>query len=493
MLLKWIKFYLTGFLFLFFIQLSSAGVSKTYLSKDYIDTIVQNAYYRFVNASAYYSDEVMQQDAINHAKKVVAQLKKQSENDPNKSYILWKASELEGQIFLEEEEVLLKKKYKNQKEENILISKFNTETGKGRPNFMNLFVIQASMAECNSEKANELNNLINQRRKNISREVVYKIERCFESGNYEALKIEFDYLRKNRKYLSVTDEKYVSIENRLRAKQEADDLIANIKIYLEKIQSAVNKNKISEGFRDIEWLKSRINDAGNLVPAAKKTSFSFDIKELNDKLLFKEDSLVKKAMGFVDANELDDAVDFVNMILRRRGVSSDKIAMVNKAIMAKLGTTSNDDLSDKDELLDKEVSTLMKSEGSHQGLSYEALQQKMKVKKDSIARAQMGLPTLEEEKKLAATRNKTAQKEHDGINRTDEEKERINTKLCVEKIYSLIEEKEIRKASSLFQKYKELFIKYLDTEVYTSLEQYVIKVSCGSSDNKKQQEAGKKK
>ena len=211
---KFLRLYIILLSSLFFLLLQPSRVhaegNKPYLSQEYVDTMVQNAFYGFVEASEFGGTEMLQTRAIERAKKVAAELKMMARGDPNRRYVLWRVSELEQQIYYEEEELLLKKMYKNQKAVNILCNKFNEEVGKKRPNFGNLIAIHSSMVNLNPRKADELAWLIEDRDRNISREVSFACERYLLFGAYDNAKKEFQYIKKNRKYLFIPDGTYES-------------------------------------------------------------------------------------------------------------------------------------------------------------------------------------------------------------------------------------------------------------------------------------------
>ena len=94
-----------------------ASNKKEYLSQTTIDTLVQQA---FVNINASAGADVPDADArhwqaVIDAKETVAKLKALAKGDPNEKYVLWKVNELEYQVFLEEREMVLKKRKKEKK------------------------------------------------------------------------------------------------------------------------------------------------------------------------------------------------------------------------------------------------------------------------------------------------------------------------------------------------------------------------------------------
>ncbi|MDD5674816.1 MAG: hypothetical protein PHC61_11670, partial [Chitinivibrionales bacterium] len=81
------------------------GICYGYVQQSYVDSLVQDAFYGFNEAAAASSQadaKQKKQEAIAGAKEVAHKLRALAQNDPNQKYILWRLSELEGQIYLEE-------------------------------------------------------------------------------------------------------------------------------------------------------------------------------------------------------------------------------------------------------------------------------------------------------------------------------------------------------------------------------------------------------
>ncbi len=457
---------------------------KIYLSKTYIDTMVQNAYFQFVAAAEYKHNEGAQESAIANARRVASRLKREAVNDPNSHYILWRVNELEHQIFLEEEELSLKKRYRMQKAMNVLVDKFNGEVGKRRPNFVNLIAIHASMLDLSAKKGNELAYLIEDRSRNITREVSYILDKSLLLEEYEKANQEFEYIRNNRKYLGISNSRYTSFEKRIRAKEEADHIVANINTYFNELKSVIKKDRIAEGKRMIESLQSRIDAAGELIPLAKRNGFRYKIGDFMSTLLIKEDSLVNESLALLEQQRIDEALDYIEKVLRKHGVSHEKILMVDNMIIQgmKQGPSA------VDRSVSEELRQMESDETSNIGLDFSGVQARMKQKTDSLSAIKA------EEQRLARIEyEKQYRRELEERRRNEEaaQKNRDKARIYTQRIYLLLEKNKPKKAMARFKSYEKPLKRYLSPDVFACLRDVVVDANKPSSQKNELLEAEK--
>ena len=196
--------------------------NKKYISKTMVDTLIQNAFVH-LNASSdnMPGSDLRRKQAVTDAKRVAARLRTIARGDPNEKYVLWKTGELSSQIYLEERDIVLKKLEKAQKEKNAIIAIFNAELGKKRPDFMILKKAGDDMMAWDPSKAREIQWSLDQRSLNISREVIYTLEKAFLTGNIEKIQNEFNYCKKNRLLLRISSQKFNRLDARIAALGEA--------------------------------------------------------------------------------------------------------------------------------------------------------------------------------------------------------------------------------------------------------------------------------
>lgn len=467
-----LSLYVLLFFSLFILFLKPAHVyaegDKPYLSQEYVDTMVQNAFYGFVEAAEFGGTEMLQTRAIDRAKKVAEELKKLAVGDPNRRYVLWRVSELEQQIYYEEEELLLKKMYKNQKAINVLCNKFNEEVGKKRPNFGNLIAIHSSMLNLDPHKADELAWLIEDRDRNISREVSFACERYLLFGAYDNAKKEFEYIKKNRKYLFIPDGTFESFENRIHKKIEADDMVANIETYYRDIIAEINKTNIGKARHGIAFFEDRLQRVHTMLPYKKYSQFRKKLNGFSEMIAQKEDSLVYQNMTLIHENKIDEAIDYMDNVLRKRGVSNEKIAMVDKTIMVLPGRKR---VSATDKSVDRELLALTSTSEDNNGFSFGDVAAKMKAKMDSVQAYEA------EQRRLAQIQWEKEHKREIAAKLREEKKEkkyRDKAKKDMLKIYILLEDNKIDKAYSKFQELQASIKKYTSEGEFKGLEIAVV-------------------
>ncbi len=453
---------ITFFILVFLASVSWASEGKDYISQETIDTTIQNAYFGFLSAAKGAGSSVNQMEAIKKAKTVAAKLKKVAENDPNKRYILWRVGELEQQIFLEEEEVLLKQMYQRQKAVNMLVLKFNSETGKSRPNFANLVAIQHRMAELDPGKGNELANLITERDRNISREVSWSIERAFIDGDFEKAEKEFSYITKNKRHLFISGKKYASFQKNIRDKKNAEYMLKNMDSYVAKIKNVVNENQLLEAKRHIQIFRREFEGAKNYLPSHKVTSFSSQAMNLKNIVIAKEDSLVAFNLKILKFQGSDDAIDYMDQVLRKCGVSNSKITLVDQAIMAdKSGPVRDDNSAVNNDLL------ALTSHSESSAFGFGDINARLQEKKDSIK-------AYEEEQKLLAKKEyeRTHKVEIKAKKKAEKKlaKLKVKAKKYVLDVYDLLEQNKILEAREIFMQNSVSIRKYGGGDTFDMLE-----------------------
>jgi hypothetical protein len=129
-----------------------SGVCFGYTQQSYIDSLVQTAFYGFNEAAAApIGREEKQRAAIRSAKDLARKLRQLAVGDPNEKYILWRENELEGQIYLEENDIQLQGANQNARAVNELIAPFNDGLNRKRPDFRRLRELWERMKAVNQE------------------------------------------------------------------------------------------------------------------------------------------------------------------------------------------------------------------------------------------------------------------------------------------------------------------------------------------------------
>lgn len=446
----------------FFTNSAYSEEKKDYLSQETIDTTIQNAYFGFLSAAKGSGSATNQKEAIKRARSVAAKLKIIAQNDPNKRYILWRVNELEQQIFLEEEEVLLKQMYQRQMAVNLLVVKFNSETGKFRPNFANLVAIQHRMVELDPRKGDELAALIRERDHNISREVSWSIERAFIDGNFEKAEKEFAYISKNRRHLFISGKKIASFEKRIRDKQNADYMLENMDKSVGRIKTIANSNQLLEAKRHIEIFKNEFEGAKRFLPSKKIAVFSKQIAGLTSLVTTKEDSLVDVNLKILKSRGSDVAIDYMDRVLRKSGVANAKISIVDQAIMAdNRGSSSKNSRAVSNDLL------ALTSQNESSAFGFGDIGARMKEKADSVKayEAEQALIAQKEYERTHKAEIKAKKKAEKKLAKNKEK-----AKECVLVIYDLLEGGKVIEARQTFIKNSVPLRKFAGGDTFDMLE-----------------------
>lgn len=423
-----------------------SGAQKwAYLPEAYIDTVVQRAFFGFVAATQFSGSLYHQKQAIDDAKRVAQRLKRLARGDPNEKYVLWRVNELEHQIFLEEKEVLLKQMRRGQKIMNQLVVLFNKETGKRRPDFQNLHEITEQMAAVDCRKGDELDWLVRDRSKNISREVMYSIEKALISRDLSAARKELDYCNDNADYLTIQNSRHALLESRTAHLTDLETRKTVIKNELESIQQSLGRNMLRPAQFGLRRVRHRIGEVRSQLTYEGWHGLHKRLQLLDARLIHKEDSLVSVNMHILQSDGVDQAIDFMEFVLRRCGVRTAKIAKVDQAVMATPAPYENK----LDEGVMREIDALAGVEEGDNGFSLAGVRAAAMKKARHVADS---IHVVEEEKARVAA----------GVRAREEarqQKVRKKAEKKLDNIYALLRKRKAKKAAALFTKKRDMLSK----------------------------------
>jgi len=446
-------------------QTCPAAQQKKYVPKIVIDTLIQQAFVQ-LNAvtDGMPGSDAHRDQAIAAAKKVVSHLKNTAIGDPNERYILWKTGELESQIFLEERDIVLKQLEKRQKESNAVIAVFNAELGKKRPDFTVLKQAMDNMNRIDNKKAPELRRSFDQRSANISREVVYTLEKALLRSDPTIMQAEFEYCRKNRAFLQLTPEAYNRFETRIRAQSEAIKQSPVIDEQLAGVESCLARKAfggVRAGLAEIHGILARIETD---LPPATADRFLSKIKKYTAAANRLEDSLTSLTYAICAKNGENAALDYLERTLRPMGVSETKLGETSMSLMRIAASRTKTG----DTALDKELKALALQQGGDDNFTElrAAAKKKAQLRADSVF-------AVEEEK---IRRHRREQDRVDSI--AQAEGDRAQTVVRAEKekadrvtieIYTLIEENKSDAAYRRFLAVQKPLEKYLVNDAFVLL------------------------
>ncbi len=448
---------------------SPCAQEKGYISQTYIDTMIQQAFYQFHLAETALNPRKSQQRAIENAKQVVRKLRRTARGDENEKYILFKVSELEQHIYLEEKDLLLAKMKEGQKSLNQLINQYNAELAKNRPDFRMLVALHKQVGNIDIRKSNQIASSINQRNRNVAREIIHGIEKKMLTGDYAGARKDLDYCRSQQGYLNVSQSRCDQWEKNLGGIEKADLHRASISEQLKRAESLVANRSLSEAWRIIPGLQKSINSAENLSDR-QAIDFRGRVGKLIQRIDHLEDSLFHRSVAILDQQGIDPAIEFMQTELSEYNVSRSCLMRVDSAIMAVAPQSRQSSGA-----ISEELSNLVQSDQSNSSLTMETArdiaQRRAQAKMDSIN-------AVEEEKARKAALEQARQ---DSIRLAElQERERKLRKYRVKaqkemvRIVELLEKGKIKKAHKMFRRKQDPLSLYIEQNTYAMLKQTVV-------------------
>ncbi|MBD3240663.1 MAG: hypothetical protein GF331_08780 [Chitinivibrionales bacterium] len=310
-----------------------AAEGGAYLSQEYIDTVIQRAYTDFNTAMSIAGTGLNQKQAIARAKGTVQRLKNLAKNDVNRNYILWKVSELEYQIFLEEREIARQDHERTVGRINELVDVFNAEVGKKRPDFVKLKQMGQQFAELDPNKGREIEYLIDKRAITVTRAVLGEIQAALGKNAIGAAREGLDYCVANIDILKVSRPQIEKLESQLQTHLNAGDLKEFIEQDMCTVSRCLQEADLHQAWRKLGSIDRRLSDLQRVAAEAEAKAYAAKRVRLERRLNAIEDSLVDAAIAVYNAKGRPAAIGYVDRVMREAGVSRDKIALVDQAMI----------------------------------------------------------------------------------------------------------------------------------------------------------------
>ena len=307
---------------------------ERYITQEHIDTSIQRGFILLNESADMAGVGFRHQRSIAEAKKIVKSLKEKAKGDPNERYVLWKAGELEAQIYLEESDLVMQQMRQRQMTINELVAKYNAEVGKWRPDFATLYRIHKNMDQVDARKANELADSFNKRKRALTREVVYFLEKALLAGNADSARKELGYLLRNQLYLDVSHSKYKQLEDRVEGLFGAMETKPLIEAGAASAARLLDKRNISAARRTLDTAENRLSTVKADLPQREAIATASLLKRVNGRLNALEDSLVNVNIAILRSRGVEAADKYLQTVLRPYGVSHDKAASVDRMIIS---------------------------------------------------------------------------------------------------------------------------------------------------------------
>ena len=215
-----------------------------------------------------------------------------------------------------------------------LISDYNNEVGKDRPDFRTLMRYHAQMQELDPNRVQEMARSIDSRSKTISVVVVGAVEDALMHCKPAQADEEFRYCLRNRSFLSIPAGQFERLEGRVSACVRSHDELQLIKSAIDSVDVLMLQTDIAQARSTIASINGRFADIKGFVQQAEATALSMALLQLEARIGQLEDSLVHVNMAILSAKGADAAESYLRKIVQPAGVSTEKVARIDQAILA---------------------------------------------------------------------------------------------------------------------------------------------------------------
>jgi hypothetical protein len=305
--------------------------AATCVSQSVIDSLVDRAYYILTSVDDPGSG-MIRENAIHSVKAITTRLHALAADDVNSAYILGKAKELEGQIYLEEKGLLLETGQYTQKLLNDQIVSFNKELGKRRPALRQLWAYRDQMAALEQGAGADVEKSIKKRASSLALEVPTSLQNALETGLVDSARSELVYCEENRDFLGFSAARYAALEAKVAAKMSDADEQTLVRKSLDGFKTALANNDLAVARRENAFIDRHMRSLrSRLLPYEwNRLNSAFELS--SRKYHAKEDSLVSAALfalkkgGPAAAEQQLDA-------MKSKGVSPERISEIDRAIL----------------------------------------------------------------------------------------------------------------------------------------------------------------
>jgi len=457
------------------------------------------ALYVLNEASTHYSmSSSAQANAVNRARSILNDLKQKAKGDPNERYVAMKVLEVESQIYLEEEEMRRIAEDKRILTSNQLITQYNAEANKYRPDFAMVRGIFRRMQEVDTRQANNIADHYNKRYRQVSQEALYSLEKALNSNDAAIARRELEYCEKNKNYLMISSSQLVSQRARLDRLQGASTDMPRVLAALDAGEKAYREYRLSESRASLTMAQNRLNEIREHLPSKEGAEAAARAERAMNALDIREDSLVKLNLAVLDRQGPDAAIEYLQDVLQKRmNISSERASLVDQAIMRVRPERA---LESKVKMIETDTSGSQKDYEAVLGVQNKAMRRaqekadSLRKVRDRVANLSNNIYTLlqqnnykpatrlfnKEREFLASAMDKSAFATLESYvqngdraaaaARANLDKNRGRAEEDMARIYGLVEQNNVKEAYKRFNKYRKHLGKYLDREAFQMLE-----------------------
>jgi len=472
------------------------------LTQEYVDTTVMRALYVLNEAQSFSGMKNNQENAISQAKQILDRLKREAKGDPNEKYALWKISEVEFQINLEEEEVRRIAAQKRLLTSNQLVVEYNAEVGKNRPDFAKLRGLYRRMMEVDTRQGNNLADSYNRRYRQISREAMASLEKAINASDLALAKKELEYCEKNKNFLMINDSRLAEHRVRIERIENSQQEVKRIAAELDAGEKAMREFNLSESRANITMAQNRIGEIKGALPEKDAAALSARAKRALRSLDSREDSLVNVVMTVLNKQGHGAAIEYFQEVLQKRmNISNERASVIDQTILRTGTPKAQDDrpaivedfTSDQPDkshvLVDMQQTARTRAQARSDSLKSVAAQVSINIyimldenrardavqlfaKERQFLLSHMPKSSFERLQRCAAQ----ARNAHTGKSQNVTKNQHKAQVVCG-LIYALIENDRAREANQRFQKNRRQLSRHLDREAFEMLELTINSVS----------------
>ena len=327
-----IKFYYSIVLIL-----AGFSVVNAYIEQSHVDSLAQSAIYSFHEAAAQQINlEQKQRSAVENAKGIARKLRSMAAGDPNEKYILWRVSELEGQIYLEENDIGADQFNKMGKTVNDIVGAFNGALNVARPTFKYLNELQHRMQAVHKEKGQELADAIYNRSQIVSKAVVNSFEQSLINNDSKTARADLVYCEDNQGMLTISLTQYSTMAARLQTRISVGDEILFVTREFVNAEAALARNQLQAAWQSVHVAQTRLAPLYSRMIRQEWDKLSARGELLFRKVELKEDSIIALNLAILKKQGIQAASEFLDNTTARKVAQREKIALVSNAIMAQV-------------------------------------------------------------------------------------------------------------------------------------------------------------
>jgi hypothetical protein len=458
------------------------------------------ALYVLNEASTHYSmSSSAQANAVNRARSILNDLKQKAKGDPNERYVAMKVLEVEAQIYLEEEEMRRIAEDKRILTSNQLITQYNAEANKYRPDFAMVRGIFRRMQEVDTRQANNIADHYNKRYRQVSQEALYSLEKALNSNDAVIARRELEYCEKNKNYLMISSAQLAGQRTRLDRLQGASTDMPRVLAALDAGEKAYREYRLSESRASLTMAQNRLNEIREHLPSKEGAEAAVRAERAMNALDVREDSLVRLNLAVLEKQGPDAAIEYLQDVLQKRmNISSERSSLVDQAIMrvrpdraleskVKMveADTAEDSRKDYEMVLgvqnkaarraQEKADSLRKVRDRVANLSnniYTLLQHNKSKDATRLLNKEKAFLSSAMEKSAFAMLESSVQNgdRAAAAARANLDKNREKAEDYMARIYGLVEQNNVKEAYKRFNKYRKPLARYLDRETFQMLE-----------------------